>query len=44
MQTISQLETNMADKINLTIDGVEVQADPGSVIIQAAMDLSLIHI
>ena len=31
----------MADKINLTIDGVEVQADPGSVIIQAAMDNDL---
>ena len=28
----------MADKINLTIDGLEVQADPGSVIIKAAMD------
>ena len=41
MQTISQLETNMADKINLTIDGVEVQADPGSVIIKAAMDNDL---
>ena len=31
----------MADKINLTIDGVEVQADPGSVIFQAAMDYDL---
>ncbi len=31
----------MADKVNLTIDGVEVQADSGSVIIQAAMDNGL---
>ena len=31
----------MADKVNLTIDGVEVQAEPGSVIIQAAMDNDL---
>ena len=28
----------MSDKVNLTIDGVEVQAEPGSMIIQAAMD------
>jgi predicted molibdopterin-dependent oxidoreductase YjgC len=28
----------MSDKINLIIDGVEVQAEPGSMIIQAAMD------
>jgi len=28
----------MTDKVNLTIDGVEVQAEPGSMIIQAAMD------
>ena len=31
----------MAEKVNLTIDGVEVQAEPGSVIIQAAMDNDL---
>jgi len=28
----------MSDKVNLTIDGVEIQAEPGSMIIQAAMD------
>ena len=28
----------MSDKINLIIDGVEVQAEPGSMVIQAAMD------
>ena len=27
----------MSDKVNLYIDGVEIQADPGSMIIQAAM-------
>ena len=31
----------MADKVSLTIDGIEVQADPGSMIIQAAMDNGL---
>ena len=31
----------MSEKINLTIDGVEVQAEPGSMIIQAAMDNGL---
>ena len=31
----------MVEKVNLTIDGVDVQADPGSVIIQAAMDNDL---
>ena len=31
----------MPEKINLTIDGVEVQAEPGSMIIQAAMDNGL---
>ena len=31
----------MAEKVNLTIDGVEIQAEPGSVIIQAAMDNDL---
>ena len=41
MQPISHLETEMAEKVNLTIDGVEVQAEPGSVIIQAAMDNNL---
>ena len=41
MQPISHLETEMAEKVNLTIDGVEVQAEPGSVIIQAAMDNDL---
>ena len=28
----------MSDKINLSIDGMEIQAEPGSMIIQAAMD------
>jgi len=28
----------MSDKVNLSIDGVEIQAEPGSMIIQAAMD------
>ena len=41
MQLISHLETEMAEKVNLTIDVVEVQAEPGSVIIQAAMDNDL---
>ena len=31
----------MAEKINLTIDGMEIQAEPGSMIIQAAMDNGL---
>ena len=31
----------MAEKVNLTIDGVEIEADAGSMIIQAAMDNGL---